>query len=80
MIGAGIGDGDFVVIDRAGSPNAGDIVAALDGEQQNTLKTLRYDDTQSRYYLHPENPQLEDIYVDELSAQGVVQFVIKKLR
>jgi len=80
MIGAGIEDGDLVVIDRAASPNAGDIVVALDGEQQNTLKTLRFDESQSRYYLHPENSMLEDIYVDELSTQGVAQFVIKKLR
>lgn len=80
MIGAGIEDGDLIVVDRNANPTAGDIVVALDGEQQNTLKTLRFDDSQGRYYLHPENPALEDIYVDELSTQGVAQFVIKRLR
>ncbi len=80
MIGAGIEDGDLVVVDRNATPNSGDIVVALDGEQQNTLKTLQYDDSRNRYFLHPENPSLHDIYVDELSTQGVAQFVIKKLR
>ena len=80
MIGAGIEDGDLVVVDRNAVPNSGDIVVALDGEQQNTLKTLLYDDSRNRYFLHPENPSLHDIYVDELSTQGVAQFVIKKLR
>ena len=80
MIGAGIEDSDLVVVDRNAVPNSGDIVVALDGEQQNTLKTLLYDDSRNRYFLHPENPSLHDIYVDELSTQGVAQFVIKKLR
>ena len=56
----------------------GDKVIALDGEGQNTLKTLLYDTEQSRYYLHPENHMLRDIYVDELTVQGVVRFIIKK--
>ena len=42
------------------------------------LKTLLYDNEQSRYYLHPENHLLKDIYVDELTVQGVVRFIIKK--
>ena len=37
-----------------------------------------YDEKRSRYYLHPENRLLEDIYVDELTVQGVVRFIIKK--
>ena len=80
MIGAGIEDGDMVVVDRSTDPSVGDIVVALDGDQRNTLKTLCCDDTKGCYYLHPENPILDDIYVDELITQGVARFVIKKLR
>ena len=80
MIGAGIDDGDLVVVDRKCKPVVGNIVVALDGDHQNTLKTLMREPDTGTYYLHPENPALEDIYVDELSVQGVAQFVIKKLK
>ena len=80
MIGAGVEDGDMVVVDRNADPCVGDIVVALDRDQRNTLKTLCRDDTRDCYYLHPENPILDDIYVDELTTQGVARFVIKKLR
>lgn len=78
MIEAGIDDGDMVIVDADREPSIGDKVIALDGEGQNTLKTLLYDTEQSRYYLHPENHMLKDIYVDELTVQGVVRFIIKK--
>ena len=80
MTGAGIDDGDLVVVDAKPDASIGDIVVALDGEQQNTLKTLMRDDEGGRYYLHPENPEMDDIYVNELSVQGVAQFVIKRLK
>ena len=78
MIEAGIDDGDMVIVDADREPSIGDKVIALDGEGQNTLKTLLYDTEQSRYYLHPENHMMKDIYVDELTVQGVVRFIIKK--
>ena len=78
MIEAGIDDGDMIVVDADKKPVVGDKVVALDQDNESTLKTLRYDEKQSRYYLHPENHLLEDIYVDELTVQGVVRFIIKK--
>ena len=78
MIEAGIDDGDMVVVDADREASIGDKVVALDGEGQSTLKTLHYDKEQSRYFLHPENCKLKDIYVDELTIQGVVRFIIKK--
>ncbi len=78
MIEAGIDDGDMIVVDADKEPVVGDKVVALDQDNESTLKTLRYDEKQSRYYLHPENRLLEDIYVDELTVQGVVRFIIKK--
>ncbi|MBR2717357.1 MAG: repressor LexA [Oscillospiraceae bacterium] len=77
MIEAGIDDGDMIIVDADKRPSIGDKVVALDGEKQSTLKTLRYDEARSRYYLHPENHLLEDIYVDELTVQGVVRFIVK---
>lgn len=80
MINAGIDDGDMVVVDTSAEATIGDIVVALDGEGQNTLKRLEYDNEKHCYYLHPENPDLEDIYVNQLTVQGVARYVIKKLR
>ena len=78
MIAAGSADGDMLVVAADKTPAVGDKVVALDQDNESTLKTLRYDEKQSRYYLHPENRLLEDIYVDELTVQGVVRFIIKK--
>ena len=78
MIEAGIDDGDMIIVDADKEPAIGDKVVALDQDNDSTLKTLRYDEKSSRYYLPPENHLLEDIYVDELTVQGVVRFIIKK--
>ena len=78
MIEAGIDDGDMIIVDADKEPCIGDKVVALDQDNESTLKTLRYDEKSARYYLHPENRLLEDIYVDELTVQGVVRFIIKK--
>lgn len=78
MVGAGIEDGDLVVVDAGADAGVGDIVVAMNGEGENTLKTLRRTPG-GQYYLHPENPALQDIYVSELAVQGVARFIIKKL-
>ena len=46
---------------------------------KNTLKRLLYDDDRQSYYLHPENKDMEDIYVSGLRVQGVATHVIKAL-
>ena len=79
MTNAGIDDGDLVVIRKQNYANVGDIVVALDDENQNTLKTLCFDEDERRYYLHPENEKYDDIYVNGFIVQGVAQHVIKKL-
>ena len=78
MIEAGIDDGDMIIIDADKEPSIGDKVVALDQNNDSTLKTLLYDEEQARFYLHPENHTMEDIYVDELTVQGVVRFIVKK--
>ncbi len=60
MVGAGILDGDLVVVRRQDVAEDGDIVAALlpgPGEDEATVKRLRRRD--GRVLLVPENPALE---------------------
>jgi len=79
MRGAGIHDGDTLVVDRALDPKDGDVViAALDGEL--TVKRIRR--RAGRVELLPENPDYPPIEVGpEASFElwGVVTYVIHKL-
>ena len=78
MTNAGIDDGDLVLIRQQDTANEGDIVVAL-VENENTLKRLAYNGRKHRYYLHPENETMDDIYVENLSVQGVAIKVLKDL-
>ena len=77
MTGAGINDGDMVLIRKQEEARNGDIVVAyLEGEG-NTLKRYRiYGKT---IFLHPENPKYRDIPLRECRIQGVAIRVIKSL-
>lgn len=79
MTGAQIDDGDLVIIRQQQTAQIGDIVVALTDEDKNTLKRLRFDEERKSYYLHPENRNMEDIYVSGLRVQGVATHVIKAL-
>lgn len=79
MIEAQIDDGDLVIIREQEKANLGDIVVALTDEEKNTLKRLCYDHEKGNYYLHPENKELDDIYVRKLRIQGIATHVIKAL-
>lgn len=79
MVDAGIDSDDLIIIRKQETANVGDIVVALADEHQNTLKRLLFDDDRGCYYLHPENHDYDDIYVDKLSIQGVACHVIKAL-
>jgi repressor LexA len=61
MVGAGINDGDLVVIRKQDDANNGEIVAAL-LEEEATVKTLMRQG--GRTVLRPENPTYEPIEVD----------------
>lgn len=78
MIEAGIEDGDLVVIRKQEEAEEGDIVVALVGEEA-TLKRFFKDVQGQRIILHPENREMEDIYVDHCIIQGVAKNVIKRL-
>ena len=80
MTGAGIDDGDILVVDRALSPVNGDIIiAALDGEF--TVKRLELIDKNVR--LLPENPAFSPIRLTPSTQAeffGVVTWVLKQTK
>ena len=77
MAGAGINDGDLIVVNRAKRPRTGAIVVALvHGDR--TLKRLKYLD--GRHWLVPESPDFPHILVDEyVEIWGVVVGVARKV-
>ena len=83
MIGAGINEGDIVVVrPRREAPANGTIVVArlendLTGESEVTVKRFYRDG--SRVRLQPENPALEPTYPKQIELEGVVTAVIRIL-
>jgi len=79
MIGAGIDDGDILVIDRSLEPTHNKIaVCFIDGEF--TVKRIRIE--KDCVYLMPENNNYQPIKVtedNELIIWGIVTFVLKSL-
>lgn len=78
MIEAGIEDGDMVVIRQQSTASEGQIVVAL-VEDETTLKRYYIDKRRRCVRLHPENSEMEDIYVNDCIIQGVAVHVIKAL-
>lgn len=74
MIEAGIFDGDVVIVEKTPVAENGEIVAALIDDSA-TVKTFYKEN--GRYRLQPENPNLEPIYVDEVSILGKVKASIR---
>ena len=77
MTGAGIDDGDLVLIRKQEEANNGDIVVAYMEGEGNTLK--RYRKYGNTVFLHPENPKYQDIPLKDCKIQGVAMSVIKSL-
>ena len=77
MKDVGIDHEDSVIIKVQIYADIGDIVVALDQNGQNTLKRLMFDG--NCYYLHPENSKYDDIYMPQITIQGVAKKIIKDL-
>ena len=79
MIGAGIDDGDILVIDRSIEPKNNKIaVCFIDGEF--TVKRIKI--KKDGLYLIPENKDFEPIKITESNqfiVWGIVTYVIKKV-
>jgi DNA polymerase V len=80
MIGAGIDDGDLLIVDRSLEAASGDIVvAALNGEL--TVKRLLTKD--GKVWLMPENPEFKPLEITEgtdLHIWGVVSSAVHALK
>jgi repressor LexA len=80
MIGAGIFDGDIVIVRSTRRADDGDIVAVLlpgPAEDEATVKRLRRRD--GRVMLVPENPALEPFEMTDGQVLGRVVSVLRKL-
>jgi repressor LexA len=80
MVGAGIFDGDVVIVRSQRSATDGDIVAALlpgPAEDEATVKRLGHDG--ARVMLIPENPGLEPFEMLDGRILGKVVAVLRKL-
>ena len=79
MIGAGLNDGDLLVIDRSLNPENGKIAVCLvDGDF--TVKRIKKE--KDKFYLMPENKKYKPIELkeeSELVIWGIVEYVIKKV-
>jgi len=81
MVGAGILDGDIVVVQRAQEARNGEIVVALAGDDESadeaTVKRFFRED--GRVRLQPENDALEPIYAPYVQVLGKVVGVFRKV-
>lgn len=77
MIDAGILPGDMVVVRRQSDARDGDVVVALVGDEDATVKRFFRDG--GRVRLQPENDSMEPIYPDEVAILGKVVAVLRRL-
>ena len=79
MVGAGLEDGDLLVIDRSLNPENGKIaVCLIDGDF--TVKRIKKE--KHKLFLVPENKKYKKIEIkeeNELIIWGIVEYVIKKV-
>jgi repressor LexA len=76
MIGAGILDGDFIIVRQQNEARNGEIVVALIGDEA-TVKRFFKERTLIR--LQPENSSMEPIYSQDVSILGKVVGVFRTL-
>ncbi len=77
MIGAGIHDGDHVVVRSQETARDGEIVVALVGDAEATVK--RFFKEADHVRLQPENDALEPIVSTEVSVLGKVVGVLRRV-
>jgi len=77
MIEAQIAPGDFVLVKKQSTAQRGDIVVVRDEENETTLKYWYPE--KNRIRLQPANRNMKPIYRKDVSVQGVVVGVVRKL-
>ena len=77
MINAGILPGDFVVVRKQDDARNGEIVVALVGDEDATVK--RFFRESGRVRLQPENDEMEAMYPEQVRILGTVKAVLRRL-
>lgn len=80
MVGDGILDGDFVIVEKRDRASNGETVVALINNQEVTLKRFYIESDGVR--LQPANPEIQPIHLKngDFSIQGVMIGLLRKLR
>ncbi len=77
MINAGILPGDFVVVRKQDDARNGEIVVALVGDEDATVKRFFRDS--GRVRLQPENDEMDAMYPEQVRILGTVRAVLRRL-
>src|SRR5207244_11748656 len=77
MINVGILPGDFVVVRKQDDARDGEIVVALVGDEDATVK--RFFREAGRVRLQPENDDMEAMYPEQVRILGTVRRVTRRL-
>ena len=80
MIGAGIEDGDLVLVRQAETADDGSLAVVLVDGSETTLKRFYRDPKRKAYRLHAENPAYPDRIVKDAVVQGIAVKVLKNLK
>ncbi len=78
MIGDGIFEGDYVIVERRNDAISGQTVVALLENGDATLKRLYKE--RDGYRLQPANPRMEPVFVKQLEVQGIVVGILRDCR
>ncbi len=80
MIEDHVMDGDYVIVEKRSWAEDGEMVVALIGKNEATLKRLRR--SRDKIILEPSNPGYESMVfnADEVSVQGVVVGILRKYK
>lgn len=76
MVGEGILDGDYVIVERNFYPKNGEVVVALLNNENATLK--KYYREKNRIRLQPANKLMKPIYTRNPVIQGIVRAVLRR--
>lgn len=77
MINAGIHDGDIVIVERQNTARNGEIVVAMNDDNEVTLKTFYKESDHIR--LQPENDTMEPIILNNVSILGKAIGLYRKI-
>ncbi|HEY3325207.1 MAG TPA: transcriptional repressor LexA [Planctomycetota bacterium] len=77
MIDDHIMDGDYILVEKRDTASDGEIVVALDDNNQATLKRMYHENGKIR--LQPSNPAIPPIIVDRVKIQGVFKGLLRKV-